>query len=340
MEQKMFRNIRELGGYISSLHIKKPFLICGKSAQNTEPYRYFTGLGAKGFQDFSPNPSWESAKNAAKAFQKSACDCIVGLGGGSAMDVAKCVKLWAGGAAPLIAIPTTAGTGSEATRFAVVYRDGEKTSVSEERCLPDAVLLDPTLLETLPEYHRKCSMLDALCHGMESFWSVRATEESREYAVQAVQGVLANMDVYLKNAPEGNAGMQQAAYLAGRAINISQTTAGHAMCYKLTTRYGIAHGHAAALCNGALWPYMCEKGGTELYPVFVELAKAFGCDSVGDGVKRFQSIVSDLDLGVPVPSPGDYAMLRTSVNAERLKNNPVPLHEDEIDRLYHRILEG
>lgn len=339
MEQKIFRSIGDLDKYFFVPH-KKPFLICGKSARKTRIYEYFSSRETFPFQDFAPNPTWQSAEQAAGMFRESNCDCIVALGGGSAMDVAKCVKLWAGKDVPLIVIPTTAGTGSEATHFAVVYRDGEKVSVADERCLPDAVLFDPTLLETLPEYHRKASMLDALCHGMESFWSVKATDESRKYASRAVEGVLTNMEAYLKNTPAGNAGMQRAAYLAGKAINITQTTAGHAMCYKLTTLYGIAHGHAAALCDMALWPYMNERSGPELHDTFCELARAFGCDSVEGAIKAFQSIVSGLGLGVPVPSQRDYEILRSSVNAERLRNNPIPLDEGETDRLYHQILEG
>ena len=340
MGQRLPANIGELNQYLHGLHLRKPFLVCGKSAQGTAPYRYFEQSGAVPFNGFAPNPDWKSAEEAARLFKENGCDCIVGLGGGSAIDVAKCVKLWSGAGVPLIAVPTTAGTGSEATHFAVLYRNGEKTSVSNEACLPDAILFDPSLLETLPEYHRKASMLDALCHGMESFWSVKATEESREYAFQSVQSVLSNMTAYLRNVPSGNAGMQQAAYLAGKAINITQTAAGHAMCYKLTTIYGIAHGHAAALCNAALWPYMNRQSGPELHDVFRRLAKAFGCDTVEEGITKFQSIVSGLNLGIPKPSLGDYEVLKRSVNTERLRNNPVPLDIDNIDLIYHRILEG
>ncbi|WP_322174234.1 phosphonoacetaldehyde reductase [Acutalibacter caecimuris] len=340
MGQGLLANIGELDTYFRGLHIKKPFLVCGKSAQGTALYRYFEQLEAVPFNGFAPNPDYGSALQATSFFREEGCDCVVGLGGGSALDVAKCVRFWSGAGVPLIAIPTTAGTGSEATHFAVVYRDGEKTSVSDATCLPDVVLFDPSLLKTLPAYHRKASMLDALCHGMESFWSVKATEESRGYAFQAIQGVLSNMGAYLENTSAGNAGMQQAAYLAGKAINLTQTTAGHAMSYKLTTLYGIAHGHAAALCNAALWPYMDRQSGPGLYAVFCRLAKAFGCDTVEDAVAKFQSMVSGLGLGIPRPSPGDYEVLTGSVNAERLRNNPVPLDMGAISLLYHQILEG
>lgn len=333
MEQTViYGSLDRLEEYLRGCGITRPFWVCGEGLS--------PGPGGVRFSEFQPNPTFRSAEKAAIMYRESGCDCIAAIGGGSAMDVAKCVKLWAAGDAPLIAVPTTAGTGSEATHFAVIYRDGEKTSVADEGCLPQVVLFDPDLLRTLPEYHRKASMLDALCHGIESFWSVKATKESRSYAAEAIGGVLENMDAYLKNEPAGNAGMQQAAYLAGKAINITQTTAGHAMCYKLTTMYGIAHGHAAALCDMALWPYMSERSGPELGQVFLELARAFGCGSVREAAERFRALVASLGLGAPEASPGDYGILKTSVNAERLKNNPIPLREDEMDFLYHRILEG
>lgn len=342
MEQVILRGgYRKLEEYLRQRRMGKPFLICGKSAEQTDVYEFLSGLGAVHFFGFKPNPIYEDAVGAAKKFRNSGCDCIIGLGGGSAVDVAKCVKLWAGKGIPLIAVPTTAGTGSEATHFAVIYRDGEKTSVADECCLPDAVLLDPSTLKTLPNYHRKASMLDALCHGMESLWSVKATEESRRYASQAIQRVLDNLEDYLKNQPSGNARMLEAAYLAGKAINITQTTAGHAMCYKLTTIYGIAHGHAAALCNAALLPYMIQKAeGTPLADVFRRLAGSMGCDSQESAVGRFASLLITLELQTPIPGSEDYEILKNSVNAERLKNNPIPLNVDEIDMLYHKILGG
>ena len=121
-------------------------------------------------------------------------------------------------------------------------------------CLPNAAMLDPTLLRTLPLYQRKATLLDALCHGIESCWSMHTTPESRAYSVRAIRQVLEHAEGYLTNQDAGNAGMLQAANLAGKAIHIAKTTAAHAMCYRLTTLFGIAHGHAAALCLSALFP--------------------------------------------------------------------------------------
>ena len=145
-------------------------------------------------------------------------------------------------------MPTTAGTGSEATRYAVIYFDGEKQSISDYSCIPSAVLMDASVLKTLPIYQKKSTMMDAFCHAIESYWSVNSSEESRQYSRRAIQLIMENKDLYIGNDETGNTQMLKAAHLAGKAINLTQTTAGHAMCYKLTSLYGIAHGHAAALC--------------------------------------------------------------------------------------------
>lgn len=362
MEQKVMHtsgDYRELDGYFREAGTKRIFLVCGSSIRKMPIGGYFdtlearTGIRAVRFSGFHPNPSYEDAVKAAEAFRAGGCGAIAAVGGGSAMDTAKCVKLWADmdleknyleqeivpNNAPFLAVPTTAGTGSEATHFAVIYYRGEKRSVTHESCLPSAVLLDPTALESLPEYHRKASMLDALCHAVESFWSVRAAAESQEFSRQAIAKLWNALDGYLANTPAGNAGMLEAANLAGKAINLTQTTAGHAMCYKLTTLYGLAHGHAAALCVARLWPYMAEKAaGTELEVVFQNLARVMGCKTVPESIEKFQNLLTSLELKTPKPRPEDYEILRTSVNPDRLKNNPVPLDLEAIDRLYHEIL--
>lgn len=362
MEQRRIRpsrDYRELDGWLRETGAERLFLVCGSSLGKWRLGGYFDtleerlGIQVVRFSGFRPNPRYEEATAATAAFRAAGCQALAAVGGGSALDVAKCVKLWAEldpagdcleravrpNAIPFLAVPTTAGTGSEATRYAVVYRRGEKQSIAHPGCVPSAVLLDPAALESLPDYHRKASMLDALCHGIESFWSVRAGEESRSLSRQAVRAVWEHLDGYLLNTPPGNAGMLEAANLAGRAIDLTQTTAGHAMCYKLTTLYGTAHGHGAALCVAALWPHMAERAaGTPLEAVLLRLAEAMGCETVEASVARFQALLRRLELKRPAARPEDFAVLRTSVNPVRLKNHPLPLTGEEIDWLYHQIL--
>ena len=295
-------------------------------------------------------------------FRENSCNAIVSVGGGSAIDVAKCIKLYCNmndnvpyleqeivaNDIPFGVVPTTAGTGSEATRFAVIYYNGEKQSVAHESCIPDTVLFDTSVLDSLPVYQKKVTMMDAFCHGVESYWSVNSTDESKAFSREALELVLKNMDSYLLSEKEAGRQMLKAAYIAGKAINITQTTAGHAMCYKLTGFYDIPHGHGAALCVAKLWPYMINhtekcvdsRGREYLSGVFDELAKVLGEDSALGAADKFQRIVDKLGLTAPMAEKGDYKMLKVSVNPVRLKNNPVKLYEEDIDYLYHQILRG
>lgn len=343
-------------------------LVCGNSFRSQALYGRIqeaaekAGAGLTEFSDFTPNPEYESVEAGVQVYLAQHCDFIIAAGGGSAMDVAKCIKLFwnmeqnknyleqeiVENETPLLAIPTTAGTGSEATRFAVIYYEGNKQSVSHPSCIPEYVLLDASLLVTLPEYQRKATMLDALCHALESWWSVNSTEESRAYAAEAVRQVFQYEKAYLANEQEGNEGMLEAANMAGRAINITQTTAGHAMCYKLTTLYGLAHGHAAAFCVAALWPYMAAhtedcmdpRGSAYLQEMFQGLAEVMGCTGVEGSIERYRAFLEELALPVPVMRLGsELEILKHSVNPDRLKNNPVLLTEETLEALYRQILK-
>lgn len=314
------------------------FLVCGGSARRLAVGRHLEALVEQGFvqtirfSGFSPNPDWEDIEKGTALFRTADCGLIAAIGGGSAIDTAKCIRRSAGRDVPLLAVPTTAGSGSEATHFAVAYRQGAKESVD---CgLPDLVLLDPSTLDTLPLYQRKATMLDALCHGIESFWSVQSTEESRAYSRRAIGQIMESYEGYLQNIPEGNARMLEAAHLAGKAINIARTTAGHAMCYQLTKLYGLAHGHAAALCVAKLWPWLLELGAD----LPAELASAMGRGTQREGAERFQAILDGLGLETPACTEEELALLTASVNLERLKSFPRELTAKELEVLYRKIL--
>ena len=337
-------SIEELDSFFNENNIINLFVVCGSSSRRLTARRYLEDRFVDGlviFSDFSPNPTEESVLIGLDTFNSCNPDIIIAVGGGSAMDVAKCIRLKSGKKKPLLVIPTTAGSGSEATQFAVVYRNGEKVSIDDPELLPDIVVMWPDLLKSLPIYQRKSTMLDALCHAVESSWSVHSTDESRKTAMKAIYKVLENKDGYLSNEDTGNAGMLEAAHLAGQAINITRTTAGHAMCYKLTTLYGLAHGHAAALCTAALWNYMEDhlsdcvdpRGVQHLAGVMRELDHAFG----EGGLQGFIR-----ELGMERPHPDNVNELEEivdKVNIQRLSNHPVKLSRDVIRNLYKEIME-
>ena len=356
-----------LDAFLQERNVRKIFLVCGRSLSRLPLGRYFedlprrTGTEVVTFRDFQPNPLYESVEKGVALFNESGCDIIIAAGGGSAMDVAKCIKLYSNmdpavnylkqeivpNDVFLMAIPTTAGTGSEATRYAVVYYEGSKQSVAHESIIPQGVLLDSSLLATLPLYQKKVTMLDALMHAVESFWSVNSTEESRAFSRKAIQKIMAHREGYLANREADNAAMQEAAFIAGQAINITQTTAGHAMCYKLTSLFGTSHGYAAALCDRVLFPWMMQhpercidpRGPEFLDRIYKEIADAMGCKSPEEAADALYELVRALDLEIPAAREADYQVLKTSVNPVRLKNHPVRLDEDTIDALYHEILK-
>lgn len=369
MEQRLITAKDNYAGFDCWLEGKtKVLLVCDDSIKFLGSFNKKleeTGVSVVKFSDFQPNPLYESVVKGVGIYRKEGCDSIVAVGGGSAMDVAKCIKLYSNlpgngenGAwlkaetvpndIPFLAMPTTAGTGSEATRYAVIYYNDAKQSITSESFIPDTVLMDPNALKTLPIYQKKATMCDALCHAVESFWSVNSTDESKEYSKAAVEGVLANMEGYLNNTEEGNAGMLAAAHKAGQAINITQTTAGHAMCYKITSLFRIAHGHAAILCDRVLFPWMIEntdrcidaRGEGYLKETFRQIAEAMGCDSAGSAAERLDDIFNSLEFEVPAASTEQFEVLKNSVNPVRLKNHPIALDTDTIDVLYRKILNG
>jgi len=304
------------------LYDKKLFLVCGKSFDKLAFADEVKKLNPVRFGNFRPNPLYEEVMDGVKIFNESECDTILAVGGGSAIDVAKSIKYYAKSSAEIIAIPTTSGTGSESTHFAVIYQDGVKQSVADQSLLPETVILEPSTLENVPEYTRKATMLDALCHAIESYWSKKSTDESKKIAVSAIKGVLEYKDSYLRNEKDGNSGMLKAANLAGQAINITTTTAGHAMCYKITSLYGFAHGHAAALCLPEVW----KVNKTEIPGITLD---------------EFVELFKGLDLASPISEKreADLDVLVDSVNPQRLGNNPIALDKDTIRKMYERIIK-
>lgn len=348
---------------------RRILLVCGDSIRYQEKILSWLehikekGISIERFSDFQSNPRYENVVDGVAFFRKNHCDAIVTVGGGSAMDVAKAIKGYTQmdgdgedgsflkqeiipNNIPLLAVPTTAGSGSEATRFAVIYYQGNKQSVTSESIIPDTVVLDPDTLTTVPLIQKKAAMMDALCHAIESFWSVNSTCESRELSKAAIKGIMEKTDEYLDNDPEARSGMLYAAHLAGKAINITQTTAGHAMSYKITSLFGIPHGHAVILCNRILFPWMIKNvdkcidpRGTEyLKKTLDELGQAMGCEDAEAGAKRLTEIFNKLKFDVPAATEEQYEVLKESVNAERLINHPIALDVDTIEKLYHEVL--
>ena len=219
--QKIINGIANLPAILKEVGCKKLFLVIDSSYSFLNIKDAIEALPVwemVKFSDFTPNPFYEQVCNGIKLLKQSQCDTILAVGGGSAIDVAKCIKLAVlakegnaaiipplvsqrlpieGAKTPFIAIPTTAGTGSESTHNAVMYYEGAKQTVTNDGVLPDYAILEPSVLKTLPLYQKKCTMMDALCQGIESWWSINSTNESKVYSKKTVELIMANWRKYI-----------------------------------------------------------------------------------------------------------------------------------------------
>jgi alcohol dehydrogenase class IV len=253
---------------------------------------------------------------------------------------------------PLVAIPTTAGTGSEATHFAVVYIDGQKYSIAHAHVLPNYAIIDPDLTAKLPASITAHTGLDALAQAVESLWSVHATQQSRIFASEALTRVLNSLEkAVLHPTPDVRFDMCRAAHLAGKAINISKTTAPHAISYTLTSQFGVPHGLAVALTLGAILIYNngvtdgdCwhPKGVAQVRKDLDYINELIGVDDPADARKRIDHLIGTIGCAtrlrqVGVDTEADLETIVQNVNTERLKNNPRALSQYTLRRLLDDI---
>ena len=304
------------------------------------------------FTSFHPNPDLDDTEAGVSLFRKENCDGLISIGGGSSIDTAKAIKarLNAGSTedviqnrlnirtdCPHIAVPGTAGTGSEATQIAVTYVNGKKVSLNHPALRPEGVILDASLLDTLPLYHKKSCALDALAQGIESYWSRGSNEDSKVHAYLAFVGVLDNLKAYLKGDPHAADEMLDASYQSGKAIQITRTTAAHAMSYMLTKKLGLAHGHACMLTLPVLWEMMQEH--EEMQDTLNDLSAKMRLGNMQMVPRLLKGILYDLEMSIPaVPDENLMEELVSSVNTERLNNHPVALSGEEIREAYRRSM--
>ena len=298
-EQRIFEGLNSLKTIFDKEKPKKVMLVYDYVDRfNIKEKIEDLGVECVAFSDFFSNPLFRDIYKGIELFREEKCDFIVSIGGGSAIDTAKVIKMYANTdvynefglegmtnafvesktekgtilslpeilTAPdykpnpvkHLAIPTTAGTGSESTRYSVCYVDSyhvkKKQSLTHDSAVPEYVILDPTLIMGLPEYHKKATLMDALAQAIESYWSVNSTDKSKELSRESIKLILKNIDKYMNdNDLETSREIMKASNLAGKAINITQTTAAHAMSYKITSLYDVAHGHAVMLPLPFIW---------------------------------------------------------------------------------------
>ncbi len=230
----------------------------------------------------------------------------------------------------LALIPTTCGSGSEATHFSVLYRNNKKYSLADKSMYPDYTVLDSYFINNLPPRIMAYTVIDALVHGIESFWSNNATNESKEHSIKALS-LIAPLLFKLKS-PLTKPELQnliQGAFFAGKAIDMAKTTAGHALSYYLTKNHDIPHGQAVGNC---LLPIIeINANAKNLNAIY----NIFNVENASELKNKIKDALITLDLYLNFTEMNiDWDYFLKSINLERLKNNPVALNNKTIIKLF------
>jgi len=373
MSQKIYFGYgvyRELSRILKKHTPRSLFLVTGKKSFTLSgAEKLLSGIINKynhiRFYNFENNPKLEDIKKGIDLFNESKCDFIIGVGGGSAMDMAKAISILAKQKAnikeiikngiflenkkiPSVMIPTTAGTGSESTHFSVVYIGKTKYSVAHDSIIPEYAILDPLFTEKLPAYVTACTGMDALCQAIESFWSVNSTDESRMYSKKAIGIIMPNIIKAVNNPKRiSRENMLKGSNLSGKAIDIAETTAAHAVSYPITSYFNVPHGHAVALTL----PYFIEfnydidsknlldKRGIKFFKnKFNELLNTIKVRTPSEAREKFLYIMKKIKLETNLSKLGIdndaiEIIIRNGFNSQRMKNNPKIVYIGDLRKL-------
>ena len=272
------------------------------------------GINSKVFCEVDPEPPIENVHKCTE-FAES-CDLIIGMGGGSVIDVAKKsaadLGLWK------IMIPTTAGTGSEVTHESVLKVEGKKRAFVDEKLTPDIAIVDPDLMKTMLQRLVASSGIDALAHAIECYDSKKSNLLVETLAFEAYEIIKDN----LKKAVEGNEkAIERMAFgslIAGMAFGNSGTALAHALSYPLSNE-GIPHGEAVAM----VLPYALEFNGFD-----------------AEVIKEVKKIIRDLKLGRKVKGNIEEMAKVVMEDEKHLSNNPKEVTFEDVVNIYRQVVTG
>lgn len=320
------------------------------------------------YDDVIPNPTIETIENAVKMYRDHHCEAIIAFGGGSPIDCAKAVgariakpqktiqqmkgQLKIRKETPfLVSVPTTAGTGSEATLAAVVSnRDTqEKYAINDHTLIPDVAVLDPVLTINLPPDITAATGMDALTHAVEAFIGKGNTNETTEYSRDAVQLIFENLYEAYSNGSNlvARQNMQKASYLAGLAFTRAYVGNVHAIAHQLGGFYSYPHG----LANAIILPHVLEKYGESVHKSLAELAELIGIKqsyiTTEEKAAAFIEEIKKLNTMMEIPSQvnciveSDIPLMVKRALQEANPLYPVPqiFTRKDMTELYYQIKE-
>ena len=356
--------------HLAELKVSRPLVVVDRNLAETGFGEKLSGLLEKAkigyvlYDKTEPEPPLELADEGAKLALKKKCDGVVGIGGGSAMDLAKAISVLAankgkaedylglnkvpGPGLPKIMVPTTAGTGSEVTFTAVFIRKKlkKKEGMNSPYLYPELALLDPELTLSLPPKPTAATGIDALCHAIESYTSVNASPMSELMSLEAIRLISENLRTAVHDGTnlEAREAMLLGSLYAGLGLANAGVTAVHSLSYPLGGKYGVSHG----LANTIMLPPVMAFNMPGNQKKFVDIAEVMGeivdnlplREAAYLAVEAVESLIEDCgisttleELEIPEADFPELAKVAMTV-ARPLANNPCRMTLEEMVELY------
>lgn len=312
-------SINKIGEEAKRLGAGRVLIVTSKGMLKRESLKWVTDslqehqLGFEVFPRVDPEPPIEDAHDCVTFAKETRSDLLIGLGGGSVMDVAKKVASDLG--LPKIMMPTTAGTGSEVTHESVLKVNGQKQAFVDESLVSDIAIVDPDLTSTMTPRLTVTSGMDALAHAIECYESKRSNPLARTLALKAYKIIKDNLRKAVNREPEARVNMSLASLMAGMAFGNSGTTLCHALSYPLSNE-GISHGEAVAI----ILPYALEFNNFDQ-----------------EVINEVKGLISDLNISVRFRSDIREMAEVVMEDARHLSNNPREVKLEDVIDIYHRL---
>ena len=373
-EPVILDSIKEISNNLNKLSIKNILLITDKGIRNLGITKELEEVLSKNnincivYDETLPNPTIDNIESARKLYVESSCEALIAFGGGSPIDCAKAVG--ARIAYPkktigklkgllkirrkiplLIAIPTTAGTGSEVTLASVVSDPSiqHKYTLMDFNLIPRIAVLDPSVTVSLPPHLTSTTGLDALTHAIEAYIGRSTTSDTRKKAIEAIKLIFGNIEEAYNNGSniEARTNMLKAAYLAGIAFSKSYVGYVHAVAHSLGGQYNIPHG----LANAVLLPIVLEKYGKRIYKKLHKLSIEVGISSKDENkeetARKFIKAIYALNerMNIPKKLKGikeeDIIIMSKHADKEANPLYPVPklFNAKELEYFYYQVKE-
>jgi alcohol dehydrogenase len=351
---------RELGAKHALLVTDKGIVAAGHPARAIG-FLEAAGLHVTAFDEVRENPTTGDVARCVEAARAAGIDLFIGLGGGSSMDTAKGANFiltnggemkdyWGVGKAakpmlPLIAIPTTAGTGSECQSFALISDEAthQKMACGDPKAAAAVAILDPLLTVSQPERVTACTGIDALAHAVETAVTKKRTPLSAMYSHEAFRLCLGGLERVLRDPRdiEARSMMQLGAAFAGTAIENSMLGAAHSAANPLTAKYGIVHGVAVGLMLPAVVKFNARDA--EAAARYSSLAAQVGLHSADELVGELETILDVAKMRAGLTKYGINRADFRELSAEAAKQwtatfNPRPITADDFEALYEEVL--